>query len=255
MHFMFNRFLTLHVTDADRAQHIADHAKRLSSSEKAALDAELQAVPDDLPSWKLRDLETGVSSEYSFKPTELVVVEGTSTEESTWDAISKAVKDFNSRVGAGNKTDECVYLAFADHGAAFCVDGCVVFRSGTGDTRVIPMQLAVARDVSLADASEWVDGLRAKLASDAEVAAFCVVRPAQSETGPFRFNISTDTNIPSTKIKDGPIVIYNFDSSNVSVGVRSSLLALDSAFKLMIQKVCRGGENIVKLSNCYPAIR
>jgi hypothetical protein len=179
MRFMFNHFLTLHVTDADRAQHIADHAKRLSSSEKAALDVELQAVPDDLPSWELRDLETGAPSEYSFKPTKLVLVEGTSTEESTWDAISKAVMDFNSRVGAGNKTDEYVYLAFADNGAAASyVDGCVVFRSGTGDTRVIPMRLAVARDASLAGASEWVDGLRAKLASGADVAAFCVVRPA-----------------------------------------------------------------------------
>jgi hypothetical protein len=223
-------------------------------------------VPDDLPSWELRDLETGAPSEYSFKPTKLVVVEG-STEESTYSAIVKQVKAFNKRVETGEAPkSECVYVAF-DYDRTFCVVGCAVFLHRdshgniTGTSHVIPMQLHIALEKHLDTASDWVIGLREELSResvDAEVPAFCVIRPARSDTGLFRTDASTVVSSPN-RIPKCPIVIFDFNYRCVATGLRSSLFTLDSVFMLMIQKACENvrekkeiKEKVAKLPNCYP---
>jgi hypothetical protein len=278
--FLFERFVTLSVLDAGRAavssESISGFSQNISSAERAILDAELKSIntlmfptatsaTGDWFSWKL----VGPSSLISIKPTKLVVVEGTTTKESTYSAIVEQVKTFNKRVKTGEAPkSECVYLAF-DYDRTFCVDGCVVFLRRDahgkiiGPTHVIPMQLTIALEKYLDTASDWVIGLREELAREnvaASVSAFCVVRPARSDTGLFRTDTSTVVSSPK-RIPQCPIVIFDFNYRYVATGLRSSLFTLDSVFMLMIQKACENmrekkeiKKKVAKLPNCYPRV-
>jgi hypothetical protein len=284
--FMFERFVTLSVIDADRAnavtQHISDFSKQLSSSDREKFTKEVGSLKK-ITSWSFVSLD-GKKQVYSITPTDLVVVEGTTTEESTWNAILQAVKAFNDCVGAG-ETKKCMYVAFAYDRTAR-VDGCIIFRPSTLSTYVIPMQLTIAMSKSLDGANDWVKGLSevikfdakkldtrvrtlkansaskctidqakvaGKLAAHVTVAAFCVVRPSIRDVGPFRTDVSTVIS-SSDPFNACPIVTYDFDSSYVATGLQSSLFALDSSFKLMTQKASKKTGNFLKLPNCYPNI-
>jgi hypothetical protein len=258
--FMFQRFVALTVLGADRAdvvtQQIAQFSTELSSKDSDAFQTELAKVskakvskamvasasdPEEWLPWKLVPLD-GSERVFSIKPTKLVAVEGTSTEESTWNAIVEQVNAFNNRVAADN-VSECVYVAF-DYDEASCVNGCVIYRPMAATTHVIPMLIATSRDTPLDGAGDWVNGLRAKLvASDVKVAAFCVVRSSRNGARQMRSS--------ARRITECPIVVYDFDSRCVATGLRSALFTIDSAYKLMLQNV-RENEKALKLPHYYP---
>jgi hypothetical protein len=260
MGFVFERFVALSVDAAVRAdvatQHIADFSKNLRSTEdKAKLKAERAAVPEDWRPWKLVPLN-GSGRTISITPNELVVVEGTTTCERTYAAIAQQVQDFNSRVGAGNKTDRCVYVAFA-YDRTPDVDGCVIYRPSSLTTYLIPMQLTIAQNKTVTGAKAWVEGLAGMLPKSGpeptKVAAFCVVRP--SIGGLFATDKSTVVSSNDLVMPECPIVVYDFDSQYVAAGLRSALFAIDSAFRLMINKVRENKKPVMKLPNCYPQIK